>query len=83
MRNAPPEWFAVDQLFRGHGGWFVGSAAGLSMGPYGSAEKARAAGRHVQALLVKAKDRGEVVRIVREALGQPPGGPRQAADEIG
>lgn len=65
MPKFSPSWFAADQVFRRHGGWYVGSERGISVGPYLDVGGAQAASMEIRTRLTRARSRGDMLRIIR------------------
>ena len=68
MPLASPSWFAADALFQRADGWYIGSQNGFAVGPYCNEQTAKMQSADIQRRLARAKDGGDMLRIVRMFL---------------
>ena len=87
MADSAPSWFKLDSVFRGSDGWYVGSANGFRVGPYGNEAAAAAASDKAKDVVARARNRGEMLRglrhfLNRQAVGESPAGADRAATVV-
>lgn len=63
-----PSWFTIDQVFKGIGGWYVGSRDGFSIGPYHTEQEARAEAGELGRRLDEAGNVSDVLQLVCQVL---------------
>lgn len=89
MSQTTPSWFAADRIFEGTDGWYIGSPNNFCVGPYAERGAARAGSQKVRARLARARNVGEMLRIVRTFVnaesngpGTPPANARTAVQRV-
>lgn len=68
MAGISPSWFAVDEVFEGRGGWYIGARDGFSIGPYDSPDAAHDEASDMRRRMADAGSVRDVLRVVTDVL---------------